>query len=354
MTELIRIFRPEAGRCTLVAVSDNWISLSETVEFRGAGELILTLGAGSAAAKAAALGDILLVGGEGFIVEGITRDEKTHEVTLRAPGVLSVLNRCVASVTATETKPAEEAILSLAEEFAGSGLPLPLETEGGDGGDDVVLTPRTEGLFPLLVRLATVGQRGLEMTVSPGDGKLTLMAPAILDRTVGSASPVVLGTDMDTLLDTEETVDLGTYKNGVRVTSSEEVDGAPVTETLTAADCGFGDGWDDGAAGRRDAAVTVSVAKGSFYDDGEFDLDGYRGALRARAREYLAAHRPVVTLSARLPASVSAALSPGDLVSVRTGSGLVSRLVTKKTILRRRGEEICGIVLADASGSGNE
>ena len=352
MTELIRIFRPEAGQCRLIAVSDNWISLSETVEFRGAGELSLTVGAGSAAAKAAALGDILLVGGEGFIVEGITRDEKTHEVTLRAPGVLSVLGRRLASVTAAETMPAEEAILSLAEEFAGEGLPLPVEVVGGDSGEDVVLTPRTEGLLALLVRLATVGRRGLEMTFSPGEGKFVFSSPAMIDRTVGASSPVVLGTDMDTLLDTEETVDLGTYKSRVLVTSSEEVDGAPVTETVEASSCGFADGWNDAAAEPRDGNITASVAKGSFYVGNFFDLLSYRRALRARGQEYLAAHRPTVTLRANLPAAVSAALSPGDLVSVRTGGGL-ARLVVKKSILRRRGEEICGIVLADARGGDN-
>ena len=84
-----------------------------------------------------------------------------------------------------------------------------------------------------------------------------------------------------------------------------------------------------------------------------FDLLSYRRALRARGQEYLAAHRPTVTLRANLPAAVSAALSPGDLVSVRTGGGLVARLVVKKSILRRRGEEICGIVLADARGGDN-
>lgn len=348
MTELIRIFRPENGRCRLAAVSDNWISLTETVSFRGTGELRLTLAAGSPAAAAAALGDLLLVGGDWFVAEGITRDAKTHTVTLRAPGVLSYLSRAVASVAAPETLPAGEAILSLAAEFAGDVLPLPLETDGGTTGDSIMLTPGPDNLGSLAARLAVAGRCGLSMTVSPGEGKLVFSSPAMRDRTVGSASPVVLGTDMDTLLDTEETVDLGTYRSRVTVTSAEEVNGAPVSVTVEASSCAFGDGWDDACAGLHDAVLTVSVPTGGFYLGTIFDLVSYRAALRARGKDYLAKHRPTVTLSARLPDSTAEKLSPGDLVSVRFGGTVRTRLVTEKTVRRSRGETYCGVVLEDA------
>ena len=139
--------------------------------------------------------------------------------------------------------------------------------------------------------------------------------------------------------------DVKNYRNKAVVSGDSEENGVgTLVASVTAAECGFDDDWDDGAWGERsvfvdagdikraDYTTVVSEAQGITF----FDRSAYLSALKSRGAEVLAKMRPAVEAVLRLDTECD--LRPGDIVNLRR-RGISGRKRVIVTEIRRRSSD---------------
>lgn len=336
------------GELRPTVIIDDYVSLKYTAEFCGPGSFECVLSRGRAVPALPFY--VMCRDGGIFVVEERRFDEKT--ILLRGTGVLSLFGRRVIPRVSAVKSEIENAVCDLVYAYGRQALPAGIRLSGYVDGGGVDFVTEAGNLLSRITSYAASVGKGLSLTFDPEDRRFLFAVYSGTDRRLTSsvAEPILLSDALGNIKSATAETSLDRYLNSVTVRGAERANAIPYEYTLTASQCDFGDGFDDGAYDLREGYVRSSIGV-SLYTavvDGEevFDLAGYSGALRERARQELAAHRPRRMVTATLPQSVAALISPGDVCSLRiSGVDVTSVRVESLTRQIKENQSVCTAVL---------
>lgn len=334
---MIRLYDSSMGYMGAVT---EYASLDIRERFYSAGEMTLTLMTGSWRRLGASVGCFAVTdGGELYCLEKIRASG--DETVLSFDGALSQLRCCVvpeAQRYLPFTTRAARAIELTVNSFGAGAFPMPLYIEKC-GSDRKLRSVIGAGcLYDAVTEAAQGAGLGMRVYYEGGD--------VVFALSEGRESNIVLW-DEALAARMDCTVDIESYRNrAVVIGDSEESGIGSISAEVTAAECQFDDGWEDGEWGERSVMVKAGDIKRADYttvvSEGQgisfFDRAAYVEALRGRGAAALSSMRPAFTVSVSGGADLG--LCVGDIVTVRRGDiALHHRAAVSEKHIREAGGE---------------
>ena len=304
-------------------ICDDHVSLTYTEEFAGAGDFmcVLSLGAG----YVPSVGDFVLCDGRLlYVVDSVARDTGAGTVKITGRGALSLLSRRIIPNTSGAYGRCDSLARTYINRYGLDALPAPVGFVLDNNAPMYSGTVNAGSLLEALEGLSSPWKRGISLDYSPLTGRFTFSMKAKRDRRLGSESDfdaVFLAENFGTLTFAKSTFDKSRYANSVTVRGAEKDDGTHYSVTVDAADMDFPDSFDDSASEVREGYVASGIGVGIYTTRDEnnvpdFDEEAYLDALRMRGRQYLAVHRPTLTVEAGISPECAADIVPGDVCTL--------------------------------------
>ncbi len=329
MKNTVRIYGRDFAETGITA---NFTRLEYTKDFRHAGAAEMVLPSDGTAALLVPDGYIRVPDGEMYRIVSVEKDQESGETTVKCKGLLSLLSGTVIPEEYTLTGSASALMYALARKSVGN-LPLSLTLGGTVECPSVRISSGRSYLYDDLVSLCYLGNIGMSLEVSGGKLLFSVLSPR--DRTAGSGDPVLVSPRMGTAEPERLVWDFDSYRNVAVVSGTEMESGGRYTVIVRSDSLDLGR-FPDGEFYDRQTLVNFTAPVRPYMFENsegllELNESAYTEAMKAAGAAVLGRTRPRITLYGAVD-EVSAAISPGDRVTVADGDTGLSGTATAETV----------------------